>query len=58
VPTAGLVPDQDVPDTPTDEGVVGRQVRTAGEAEDDIHALRLQTFHYCIHRAHRTDLLS
>ncbi len=41
-----------------DERVVGRQVGAAGQAEDDVHALRLQTFHERVNCAHLADLLS
>ena len=43
---------------PSHERVVGREVGAAGQAEDDVHALRLQTFHQRIDRAHLADLLS
>ena len=49
---------EDVADAPVYERVVGGKVGATGEAEDDVHALRLQTFHHGIDRAHLTDLLS
>src|SRR6185312_4592024 len=58
VAAAGLVAHEDVADSPVDERVVGRQVGAAREAEDDVDALRLQTFHQRIYCAHLTDLLS
>ena len=57
VPAAGLVAHEDVSQAAVYERVVGRQVGAAGEAEDDLHALRLQTFHHGIDRAHLIDLL-
>ena len=58
VPAAGLVADEDVADAAVDERVVGREVGAAGQAEDDIDALRLQTFHQGIDSPHLADLLS
>ena len=55
---AGLVAYQDVAQATIDEGVVGREVGATGQAEDDVHALRLQAFHHCVNCTHCTDLLS
>jgi hypothetical protein len=41
VAAAGLVAHEDVADAGVHERVVGRQIRAAGEPEDDLHALRL-----------------
>ena len=54
---AGLVAHEDVADARVDERVVGREVGAAGEAEYDVHTLRLQAFHHGIDRTHSTDLL-
>ena len=53
---AGLVAHEDVADAGIDEGVVSREVCAAGKSEDDVDALRLQTLHYGIYRAHSADL--
>ena len=52
VAAAGLVAHEHVADAGVEEGVVGGEVRAAGEAEDDVDALRLQAFHHGINRAH------
>ena len=58
VAAAGLVADEDVTDAAADERVVGREVGAAGQAEDDVHALRLQAFHHGVDRSHLAELLS
>jgi hypothetical protein len=45
---------EDVTDAGVHEGVVGRKVRAAGEAEYDVHTLRLQALHDGIDRTHVT----
>ncbi len=52
VAAAGLVTHEDVTDATVHEGVVGREIGATGQAEDDIHALRLQAFHHRVDRTH------
>ncbi len=51
---AGLVAHEDVADAAVDERVVGGKVGSAGEAEYDVHTLRLQALHDGIDRTHLT----
>jgi hypothetical protein len=52
VAAAGLVAHEDVADASVVEGVVGGQVRAAGQAEDDLDALGLQALHQGIGGSH------
>ena len=54
VSAAGLVAHEDVADAAVDERVVGGKVGAPGEAEYDVHTLRLQALHDGIDRTHVT----
>src|ERR671915_546881 len=53
-----LVAGLDVPDAGVVEGVVGRQVRPAGDPEDVIHALGLEALHDGVDRSHGRSMLA
>jgi len=55
---ARLVSHEDVPDAGVVEGVVGREVRAAGQAEYDVDTLGLEAFHQGIDCTHGGVLLS
>jgi hypothetical protein len=55
---ASLVAHEDVADPRVVQGVVGRDVRAAGQAEYDVDTLRLQAFHQGVDRPHARSPLS